>query len=124
MPEAHAEFDDLLREDRTISPPPEFRAQAHVRDERVYAEAERDPEGFWAAFASELEWSRRWDKVLDWPPPHAKWLVGGAINSWGKFPEPHRPGSPAAKAAPIPGRQPGARPSPTYFASRAGPCPG
>ncbi|OLE84613.1 MAG: hypothetical protein AUF76_02840 [Acidobacteria bacterium 13_1_20CM_2_65_9] len=80
MPEAHAEFDDLLREDRTISPPPEFRAQAHVRDERVYAEAERDPEGFWAAFASELEWSRRWDKVFDWQPPHAKWFVGGTIN--------------------------------------------
>src|SRR2546426_5038834 len=98
MPEAHAEFDDLLREDRTISPPPEFRAQAHVRDERVYAEAERDPEGFWAAFASELEWSRRWDKVFDWQPPHAKWVGGGAVKPHGNFPHPPRCGPRRNKA--------------------------
>ena len=40
----------------------------------------RDPEGFWAEFAGELEWSRPWDTVLDWQPPHAKWFVGGQLN--------------------------------------------
>src|SRR3989442_13677408 len=108
MPEAHAEFDDLLREDRTISPPPEFRAQAHVRDERVYAEAERDPEGFWAAFASELEWSRRWDKVFDWQPPHAKWFVGGPINTNVNCPDPPARRPRRNTAAPPRGGQPGA----------------
>ena len=49
-----AEIADLLQEDRTFPPPEAFRAQAHVRDESVYARADRDPEGFWATFASEL----------------------------------------------------------------------
>jgi acetyl-CoA synthetase len=74
------QFEDLLREDRTFPPSAEFRAQAVARDESLYAEAERDPEAFWARFASELEWSRRWDTVLDWQPPHAKWFVGGRLN--------------------------------------------
>ena len=77
----HTEFDDLLREDRTFPPSPEFRAQANVSDESMYAEAERDPEGFWARFAAELEWSRPWDRVLHWQPPHAKWFVGGTLNA-------------------------------------------
>jgi acetyl-CoA synthetase len=59
------EYDDFLREDRSFPPPPAFRARAHVRDESLYAEGERDPEAFWATFARELEWSRPWDRVLD-----------------------------------------------------------
>ena len=77
MADRPAEFADLLREDRTFAPPADFRARAHVRDEDVYARAARDPEAFWASFADELEWSRRWDTVLDWQPPHARWFVGG-----------------------------------------------
>jgi len=61
----YTEIDDLLREDRTFPPPAEFRARAVVRDESLYAEAERDPDAFWAKFAAELEWSRPWDKVLE-----------------------------------------------------------
>src|SRR5207244_8101744 len=69
------EIDDLLREDRTFPPPADFQARAVVRDESLYAAAERDPDAFWAGFAAELEWSRPWDTVLDWQPPHAKWFV-------------------------------------------------
>ena len=75
-----AELDDLLHENRSFPPPPAFRSKARIQDEQIYAEAERDPEAFWAKFADELEWSRRWDKVLDWNPPHAKWFVGGQLN--------------------------------------------
>src|SRR6266850_1139522 len=115
MAETHAEFDDLLREDRTIAPPPEFRAQAHVRDESVYAEAERDPEGFWARFADELEWSRRWNKVLDWQPPHAKWFVGGQINVSVNCLDRHVRGPRRNKAALIWEGEPGDRRTLTYF---------
>src|SRR2546426_1181455 len=76
-----AEFDDLLKEHRVFPPSAAFRARAIANDESIYAEAERDPEGFWAGFAGELEWSRKWDRVLDWQPPHAKWFVGGKINA-------------------------------------------
>src|SRR5438067_4104342 len=75
-----AEFDDLLQEHRTFPPPVSFRSRARIKDEQIYIDAERDPEAFWSRFADELEWSRRWDKVLDWRPPHAKWFVGGQLN--------------------------------------------
>ena len=52
-----------------LSPPEAFRAQANVRDEGVYERADRDPEGFWAGFASELEWFTPWTQVLDWKRP-------------------------------------------------------
>jgi acetyl-CoA synthetase len=74
------ELDDLLHESRSFPPPPSFRNRARIQDEQIYADAERDPEAFWATFADELVWSRRWDKVLDWQPPHAKWFVGGQLN--------------------------------------------
>jgi acetyl-CoA synthetase len=74
------DLDDLLREDRTFPPPPELMATAAVRSASIYEEAERDPEAFWAGFARELEWSRPWDRVLDWQPPHARWFVGGTLN--------------------------------------------
>jgi acetyl-CoA synthetase len=80
-PTPSAEIADLLQEDRRFPPSNEFRAAAHVRDEGVYARAAADPEGFWAGFASELDWSTPWKQVLDWQPPHAKWFVGGTLNA-------------------------------------------
>src|SRR5947207_1112642 len=111
----HAEFADLLREDRTFPPPPAFRAQATARDERIYADAERDPEGFWAAFAKELEWSRPWDRVLDWQPPHAKWFVGGRLNVSVNCLDRHVRGPRRNKAALIWEGEPGDRRTLTYF---------
>jgi acetyl-CoA synthetase len=113
--DARAEIDDLLREDRTFAPAPAFRAQALVRDESVYAEAERDPEAFWARFASELEWSRKWDKVLDWQPPHARWFVGGQLNISVNCLDRHVRGARRNKAALIWEGEPGERRTLTYF---------
>jgi acetyl-CoA synthetase len=112
---ARAEIDDLLREDRTFPPPPEFRAHALVRDESLYADADRDPEAFWARFASELEWSRPWDKVLDWQPPHAKWFVGGQLNISVNCLDRHLRGPRRNKAALIWEGEPGDRRTLTYF---------
>ena len=70
----------LLHEDRTFPPSEEFRNQANIADPKVYEEAQRDPEAFWAKFAEELHWFRKWDKVLEWDPPYAKWFTGGKIN--------------------------------------------
>src|SRR4051812_45813763 len=111
----HPEIDDLLREDRTFAPPPDFRARAVVRDEGIYAEAARDPEAFWAKLAGELEWSRPWDTVLDWKPPHAKWFVGGTLNASVNSLDPHARSPRPNKAALIWGGGPGVRRTPTYF---------
>src|SRR5215467_2132167 len=80
-PKPAAEFADLLREDRNFPPPDEFRSGAVIQDKRIYEEAAKDPEAFWARLAGELEWSNPWTKVLDWQPPHAKWFVGGRLNA-------------------------------------------
>ena len=74
----------ILKEKRVFPPPPEFREKAYVKSmeeyERLHREAIEDPEGFWGRIAEELHWFRKWDKVLEWNPPFAKWFVGGKLN--------------------------------------------
>jgi acetyl-CoA synthetase len=111
----HAEFADLLQESRTFPPPADFHARAAERDERLYAEGQRDPEAFWAKWAEELEWTRRWDRVLDWQPPHAKWFVGGRINASVNCLDRHVRGPRRNKAALIWEGEPGDRRTLTYF---------
>ena len=74
-------IETLLDEQRRFPPPDTFTAQAHVRDITPYERARRDPEGYWADWAKQLEWSRPWDRVLEWKPPHAKWFLGGKLNA-------------------------------------------
>jgi acetyl-CoA synthetase len=109
------ELDDLLREDRVFPPSEAFTAQANVRDPGVYERAESDPEGFWAGFASELEWFRPWSSVLEWNPPHAKWFVGGTLNASVNCVDRHVRGPRRNKAALIWEGEPGDRRTLTYF---------
>ncbi|MDI6785022.1 MAG: AMP-binding protein, partial [bacterium] len=71
----------LLEEHRVIKPKEPFIQQANIRDSAIYEEAKQNPELFWAKLAEELHWFRKWDKVLEWNPPYAKWFVGGKINA-------------------------------------------
>src|SRR5688572_14281106 len=112
---AAPEIADLLQEDRRFPPSPAFRAQANVRDEEVYARAEKDPEAFWAGFAAELEWFTPWTRVLDWKPPHAKWFVGGTLNASVNCVDCHVRGPRRNKAALIWEGEPGDRRTLTYF---------
>jgi len=85
MSEGTTVIESVLREDRKFEPPAQFAAKAHVKSfaeyEKLYADAARDPEAFWAGIAgTELDWFTRWTKVLDWQPPFARWFVGGKIN--------------------------------------------
>jgi len=77
-------IDSILNERRVFQPPPGFSEAAHIKSlaqyEQLYREAEEDPEKFWGQIASELHWFRKWDKVLEWDLPWAKWFVGGQIN--------------------------------------------
>ncbi|MGA2251371.1 acetate--CoA ligase [Terracidiphilus sp.] len=77
-------LDSTLRENRLFPPPPEFSAHAHIQSieqyEELYKQSIEDPETFWANAASDLHWFKKWDKVLDWNLPWAKWFVGGQIN--------------------------------------------
>jgi acetyl-CoA synthetase len=114
-PHVSPEISALLQENRAFPPSEEFRAQANIRDEGIYEEAERDPERFWENFARELEWSSPWKKVLDWNPPHAKWFVGGKINASVNCLDRHVKGPRRNKAAIIWEGEPGDRRTLTYF---------
>ena len=109
------ELADLLQEDRTFPPSAAFCAQANVRDEGIYARADADPEGFWARFASELEWFTPWTQVLEWQPPHAKWFVGGTLNASVNCVDRHARGPRRNKAALVWEGEPGDRRTLTYF---------
>ena len=73
-----------LLEHRVFPPSEEFAAQAHIKSgeeyEAIRKRAADDPEAFWASVASEFEWSKKWDTVLEWDLPFAKWFVGGTTN--------------------------------------------
>ncbi|MGY4544017.1 hypothetical protein ACVWY0_003960, partial [Arthrobacter sp. UYNi723] len=75
-------FENLLHENRTFAPSPEFAADAVVTA-ADYAEADADRPAFWAKQARELlTWSKDFDQALDWSnPPFAKWFVGGEVNA-------------------------------------------
>src|SRR5262249_17982698 len=48
--------------------------------QEMYRESIDQPEKFWAKAAEELAWMKKWDKVLEWKHPYAKWFVGGKLN--------------------------------------------
>jgi len=77
-------IESLQQEERLFAPSTSFADQAWIKSmaelESLRAEAHDDPENFWARMAEELQWYRKWDKVLDWNPPHAQWFPGGKIN--------------------------------------------
>ncbi len=80
-----ATIESILHENRTFDPPSAFSEQAQIKSlaeyEQLYARAKADPEAFWAELAErELHWFKKWDQVLDWQPPFAKWFVNGKIN--------------------------------------------
>jgi acetyl-CoA synthetase len=84
MGESQSNIDSILKETRVFEPPEDFSERAHIKSldeyEQIYGEAEENPEKFWAGIAGDLHWFRRWDKVLEWDYPWAKWFVGGQMN--------------------------------------------
>jgi acetyl-CoA synthetase len=83
-PVLNTNIDSVLQEDRKFEPPAEFRRHAQIKSleeyERIYRESIEQPERFWSRIAEELHWFKKWDKVLEWNSPWAKWFVGGQIN--------------------------------------------
>ncbi len=79
-----ANIDSVLKENRLFEPSSDFSSVAHIKSleeyERLYKEAEDNPDAFWSRMASELHWFKKWDTVLEWNLPWAKWFVGGEIN--------------------------------------------
>jgi len=77
----------MMEEMRRFDPPAGFAEKAHIRSkpqyERMYARSIEDPEGFWAEYAEELHWFKKWDKILQGVlgSSDMKWFDGGKLNA-------------------------------------------
>jgi acetyl-CoA synthetase len=71
----------LLEEGRSFPPPKAFKKSAHVTSKKVFEQASKNPQKFWATQAKELDWIKPWKRVLEWDCPWAKWFIGGQINA-------------------------------------------
>lgn len=84
MSETPKAIESVLQENRVFPPSKEFSEQAHIKSfeeyEKLYAEAAENPEAFWAKQAEALDWFTKWETILEWNEPHAKWFVGGKLN--------------------------------------------
>jgi acetyl-CoA synthetase len=105
----------LLDESRTFEPSEEFRAQANTADASIYDRASEDPESFWAEWADKLDWFQKWDRVLEWTPPHAKWFQGGTLNAAYNCLDRHIVGPNRNKAALVWEGEPGDQRTLTYW---------
>jgi acetyl-CoA synthetase len=75
----------ILEESREFPPSSEFQKDAHIKSfeeyKKLYDESIADPESFWADVASQFEWYKKWDTVLDdSEAPFFKWFSGGKTN--------------------------------------------
>lgn len=78
-------IESILQEKRLFPPSAEFSQKAHIKSlddyKQLYEKAKANPQKFWEDLAeTELDWFQKWDTVLDWQPPFAKWFVGGKMN--------------------------------------------
>lgn len=71
---------NLGHENRTFAPTKEFASQANAKQE-IYERADKDYLAFWEEQAGNLYWHKKWDQVLDWQNPFAKWFIGGKLNA-------------------------------------------
>ena len=52
------------------------------RYDEAFARSLADPDGFWGEAAEEIDWYRKWDKVLDDSnAPFYKWFTGATVNT-------------------------------------------
>ncbi|MBI1336617.1 MAG: acetate--CoA ligase [Phycisphaera sp.] len=81
---ASSGMESVLSESRKFPPPAAFASQAHIKSfadyEALYRQSIDNPEKFWGEQAAKLHWFKKWDRVLEWKSPDAKWFVGGKTN--------------------------------------------
>jgi acetyl-CoA synthetase len=76
----------MMEEKRVFTPPKELSKQAYIKSldeyKKIYKRSIDDPEGFWGEQAEQLDWYKKWNKVLveDFSKAKHSWFVGGKIN--------------------------------------------
>ena len=76
----------MMDEKRVFPAPKAFSAKAHIKSfeeyKKLYDRSVSDPEGFWGERAEQIDWFKKWDKVLvnDFANAKHEWFVGGKLN--------------------------------------------
>ncbi len=80
-------IESTMHEDRVFQPPKadevgasKWLVNSFEEYKTMYDQSIADPESFWATIADDLHWFKKWDSVLEWNAPDAKWFVGGTTN--------------------------------------------
>ncbi|MCX6012124.1 MAG: acetate--CoA ligase [Chloroflexi bacterium] len=75
-----------MEENRVFNQPKELSKQAYIKSmaayKKMYDRSIADPQAFWGELAEQLDWYKKWDKVLvaDFKEAKHQWFVGGKIN--------------------------------------------
>jgi len=76
----------MMDEKRVFKPSEEVVKQAYIKSmdeyKKLFKRSLDDPEGFWGEMAEQLDWYKKWDKVLveDFKEAKHEWFVGGKLN--------------------------------------------
>jgi acetyl-CoA synthetase len=76
----------MMEEKRVFKPSKELSQQAYIKSmaqyNKIYRKSIDNPEGFWGEMAEQLDWFKKWDKVLvqDFSDAKHQWFVGGKLN--------------------------------------------
>ncbi len=73
-------LENLSYEDRTFPPTKTFIDNANAKSD-IYDQADKDHLAFWEKQANRLHWDQKWNQVVDWQLPFAKWFIGGRLNA-------------------------------------------
>ncbi|MBN1644017.1 MAG: acetate--CoA ligase, partial [Dehalococcoidales bacterium] len=76
----------MMEEKRVFKPSKELSKQAYIKTvaqyKKMYKESIEDPQAFWGEMAEQLDWYKKWDKVLveNFAEGKHEWFVGGKLN--------------------------------------------
>jgi acetyl-CoA synthetase len=80
-------IESVLQENRVFHPPAasevgatQWHFSSFDQYKDLYDQSISDPESFWANIAEDFHWFKKWDTVLEWNAPDAKWFNGGKTN--------------------------------------------
>jgi len=76
----------MMDEKRVFKPSAELSKKAYIKNlneyRKMWQRSVDNPEGFWAELAEQLDWYKKWDKVLveNFKEAKHEWFVGGKLN--------------------------------------------
>ncbi len=76
----------MMGEKRRFRPPKDFSKSAYIKSmdeyKKLYRRSIKDPAGFWGEMAGQLDWFKKWEKVVeaDFSEGKHQWFIGGKLN--------------------------------------------